>query len=130
MLSSTRPFSALNLKGDAHDDPDLFPIHLEITDEGFSHTIGRESRNNADRSSIASQHVLSPATSNHSLSSSHNSFDPKTGFPHLPQVHDGRHNSIDWFSISQQEFREIEVQPRRYSTQQRVFGMITEMAYQ
>ncbi|PGG98075.1 hypothetical protein GX51_06987 [Blastomyces parvus] len=104
MFSSTRPFSALNLKGDAHDDPDLFPVHLGITDEGFSHTIGWESRNNADASSIASQHVLSPATSNHSLSSSHNSFDPKTGFPHQPQVYDGsRHDSMDWSSVSQQD---------------------------
>ncbi|OAX80344.1 hypothetical protein ACJ72_05326 [Emergomyces africanus] len=39
MLSSTRPFSALNLKGDAQDDSDLFPVHLGITDDGFSHTI-------------------------------------------------------------------------------------------
>ncbi|EDN08215.1 predicted protein [Histoplasma mississippiense (nom. inval.)] len=102
MFSSTRPFSALNSKGDAHDDPDLFPVHLGITDEGFSHTIGWESRNNADASSISSQHVLSPTTSNHSLSSSHNSFDPKTGFPHQPQVYEAsRHDSMDWSSISQ-----------------------------
>ncbi|EEH33090.1 hypothetical protein PAAG_04143 [Paracoccidioides lutzii Pb01] len=101
MLSSTRPFSALNLKGDAHDDPDLFPVHLGITDEGFSHTIGWGSRNNVASSS---QHVLSPVTSNHSLSSSHNSFDPKTGFPHQPQVYDGsRYDSEDWSSNSQQD---------------------------
>ncbi|QSS65171.1 hypothetical protein I7I51_06013 [Histoplasma capsulatum] len=89
MFSSTRPFSALNLKGDALDDPDLFPVHLGITDEGFSHTIGWESRNTADASSIASQHVLSPATSNRSLSSSHTSFD--------------RHDSMDWSNIFQQD---------------------------
>ncbi|PGG95256.1 hypothetical protein GX51_08298 [Blastomyces parvus] len=91
MFSSTRPFNALNLKGDAHDDPDLFPVHLGITDEGFSHTIGWESRNNVASSF---QHVLSTATSNHSLSSSHRSFDPKSGFPHQPQVYDGSRSSI------------------------------------
>ncbi|OJD20788.1 hypothetical protein ACJ73_07880 [Blastomyces percursus] len=37
MILSIRPFSAFNLKGDAQDDPDLFPVHLGITDEGFSH---------------------------------------------------------------------------------------------
>ncbi|OJD25752.1 hypothetical protein ACJ73_02876 [Blastomyces percursus] len=94
MFSSTRPVSALDLKGDAYDDPDLFPIHLEFTDEGFSHTIGWQSRNNGDASSISSQHVLSPATSNHSLNCSHNSFDPKTGFSHQPQVYDGSRSSI------------------------------------
>ncbi|EGC43762.1 CP2 transcription factor [Histoplasma capsulatum var. duboisii H88] len=104
MFSSTRPFSALNLKGDPNDDPDLFPVHLGISDETFPPAIGWESRNNADASSIASQHVLSPATSNHSLSSSHNSFDPKTGFPHQQQVYDGsRHDSMDWSSVSQQD---------------------------
>ncbi|OJD10302.1 hypothetical protein AJ78_08638, partial [Emergomyces pasteurianus Ep9510] len=104
MFSSTRPLSALHLKGDPQDDPDLFPVQLGINNEGYSHAIGWESRNNADGSSIASQHVLSPATSNHSLSSSHNSFDIKPGFPHQPQVYDGsRHDSMDWSSVSQQD---------------------------
>ncbi|PGH15417.1 hypothetical protein AJ79_02393 [Helicocarpus griseus UAMH5409] len=103
MFSSTRPASVLNLKGDAQDDPDLFPVHLGINDDGFPHTIGWERQTNGDASSVASQNVMSPATSNHSLSS-RNSFDLKSGFHRQPSIFDtSRHDSMDWSSVSQQD---------------------------
>ncbi|KAK2792578.1 hypothetical protein FQN52_003083 [Onygenales sp. PD_12] len=105
MFSSTRHFSILNLKGEPQDDPDLYPVHLGLGDDGYPHTGSWETRNNADESSIASHNILSPATSNHSLSSSHHSFDHKQGaYHHQPQVYDGsRHDSMDWSSVSQQD---------------------------
>ncbi|EEH20295.2 hypothetical protein PABG_02554 [Paracoccidioides brasiliensis Pb03] len=104
MFSSTRPLSVLNLKGDPQDDPDLFPVQLGINDDSYSHTIGWESRNNTDGSPIASQNMLSPTASSHSLCSSHNSFDLKSSYPHPSSIcENGRHDSMDWSSVSQHD---------------------------
>ena len=108
MFSSTRPVSTLNLRGDPQDDPDLFPVYLgtgESHDDSLdplSHQVVWESsRQSADVASSTSN-ILSPATSNNSLSSSHQSLDLKHLNFHHPSIYDqSRHDSMDWSSVSQ-----------------------------
>jgi len=108
MFSSTRPVSTLNLRGDPQDDPDLFPVYLgtgESHDDSLdplSHQVVWESsRPSADVASSTSN-ILSPATSNNSLSSSHQSLDLKHLNFHHPSIYDqSRHDSMDWSSVSQ-----------------------------
>lgn len=72
MFSSTRPASVLYLKGDEHDDPDLFPVHLSGTPQDLSKIDTnvdttmweRQSSNNGATSSI-----VSPTPSSQSIHS-------------------------------------------------------------
>lgn len=61
MFSSARPVSVLYLRGDDHDDPDLFPVHLSCEDHD-STKMGSQTRQGSWESKASGN--SSPATSN------------------------------------------------------------------
>ncbi|KAJ5594813.1 uncharacterized protein N7459_001021 [Penicillium hispanicum] len=69
MFSSTRSVSILALRGDAEDDPDLYPVRLPA--EGDSVKMEGLSRVNTGASQCMESSILSPTSSNVSLNSPH-----------------------------------------------------------
>ena len=70
MFSSTRPVSVLHLRGDEHDDPDLFPVTLpgEMRDFKFQ-SFSRQSTRGSLPSIDTNSNALSPTSSSMSLNS-------------------------------------------------------------
>jgi hypothetical protein len=97
MFSSTRPVSVLSLRGDEHDDPDLYPITLpgeshDFQFESLARHGARESAPSIDAASGTSN-VLSPASSSTmSLSSPRHRLSVN--------VQNQRDDAIDWASVS------------------------------
>jgi hypothetical protein len=72
MFSSTRPVSVLNLRGDEHDDPDLYPITLPGEPHDFKlESPSRESTRGSAASidAASGMSILSPTSSNVSVNS-------------------------------------------------------------
>ncbi|KAJ5211696.1 uncharacterized protein N7498_003342 [Penicillium cinerascens] len=67
MFSSTRAVSALALRGDEHDDPDLYPVRLPT--DGDSANMESLNRQNTGASQSMESLILSPTSSNISLDS-------------------------------------------------------------
>lgn len=90
MISSNKPISRLDLKGDPQDDPDLYPVQFGISDSGSRRVPESASSKNKGGN------VLSPATSDHSVSSSQS--------PELkkPKSESPAQDDLE-FSVSQQD---------------------------
>ncbi|KAI1911234.1 hypothetical protein LOZ53_000733 [Ophidiomyces ophidiicola] len=99
MFTSPQPISLLNLRGDEQDDPDLFPVALDPTnDEDCPGRVNFDSTHSNDGESTSN--AFSPFTNNHSPSSSHRSFDIKRqSVPNDSRY--SRRGSLDWSNTSQ-----------------------------
>jgi CP2 transcription factor len=62
MLLSTLPTSVLNLRGEAEDDPDLFPVHLSQETLTEAEDPYRRSRGDSERQSVTCQPVFAKLT--------------------------------------------------------------------
>ncbi|KAL1964070.1 hypothetical protein VTN77DRAFT_7488 [Rasamsonia byssochlamydoides] len=91
MFSSTRPVSILSLRGDEHDDPDLYPVTLPgDLPESLSRQRNRESVPSIDAVSGATN-TLSPTNSSVSSSPGHPVERQPSNHQHLQ-----RDDSVDW----------------------------------
>lgn len=95
MFSSTRPVSVLYLKGDEHDDPDMYPVQLSGTppdltkiDTNIDSTMWERQSSHTGASSI-----VSPTPSNQSL---HSGSRRRPSFQHPGPVPFSRMSSNDW----------------------------------
>lgn len=90
MFSSTRPVSVLNLRGDEHDDPDLYPVTLpgEMRDFKFQ-SFSCQSTRGSVPSIDTNSNALSPTNSSMSLNSPHHPVHRRSSAQHPNQRDDG-----------------------------------------
>ncbi|KAK2738935.1 hypothetical protein FQN57_006729 [Myotisia sp. PD_48] len=102
MFSSTRAVSILNLKGAPQDDPDLYPVRLDTSQEhGLPKHLDWDSQPQGESSM---SHSFSPTSSHHSIASSHHSGELNPALLPNNQIYDeSRHGSVDWSQFPQQD---------------------------
>ncbi|EEQ27794.1 hypothetical protein McanCB56680_000825 [Microsporum canis] len=103
MFRSVRHASVLNLKGDPEDDPDAYPVRLDLpleTNNIVTTTLDWDPSQTTTAPTTndgAISHSFSPASSHRSITSSGHSFDVKPSMaPNGAMFGDSRHGSVDW----------------------------------